>query len=215
MGQRCLDRKTELRRNCRRTSTYTRCRSVGAGMGTRVWIWVLIVRTTARGAPKPARNASEVPTNGAKTHRRHRVIKGINTNLSFHSTRRPMGPAGFGYSVSGVQFFGLTVLCAGHQPHLAGGLQAMQQGGIDRLARQFVGGGLNSNQINHLRQNASETHYRGQSTGDFGWRWCACRRCGSVAHGRGKRQRATAGQLPHAPAQGRAQDPYLPHHSQW
>ena len=162
MGQRCLDRKTELRRNCRRTSTYTRCRSVGAGMGTRVWIWVLIVRTTARGAPKPARNASEVPTNGAKTHRRHRVIKGINTNLSFHSTRRPMGPAGFGYSVSGVQFFGLTVLCAGHQPQLAGDLQAMQQGGIDRLAGPWVGGGLNSNQINHLRQNASETHYRGQ-----------------------------------------------------
>ena len=183
-------------------------------MGTRVWIGVLIGRTAARGAPKSARNASEVPTNDAKTRRRHRVIKGINTNLSFHSTRRPMGSAGFGYSVSGVQFFGLTVLCAGHHPQLAGDLQAMQQGGIDRLAGPWVGGGLNSNQINHLQQNASETHYRGQCSGDVGWRLGACRRCRTVAHGRGKRQRAAAGQLPHAPAQGRAKNPYLPHHSQ-
>lgn len=184
MGQRCLDRKTELRRNCRRTSIHTRCRSVGAGMGTRVGLWMFIVRTAARGAPKSARDASDVPTNGAKTRRRHRVIKGINTNLSFHSTLRPKGPEGFGYSVSGVQFFGLTVLCADHHPQLAGDLQAMQQGGIDRLTGPWLGGGLNSNPINHLRQNASETYYRGQSAGDFGWRWCVCRRCCPVAHRR-------------------------------
>ena len=131
-------------------------------MGTRGWMWVVTARRAALGAPQPAGNASNAPTNGAHALRRHKVFTGFNTNLSFHSIPRPRGSGNFGYSVSGVQFFGLTVLCAGHQPHLAGGLQAMQQGGIDRLARQFVGGGLNSNQINHLRQNASETHYRGQ-----------------------------------------------------
>jgi len=91
------------------------------------------------GAQQPLSEAQDVPINGAKTLRRHRLIKGINTNISFHSTSRPMKSESFGYSVSGVQFFGLTVLVACHSPHLAGDLQAMQQGGIDRLARLWVG----------------------------------------------------------------------------
>ena len=153
-------------------------------MGTRGWMWVVTARRAALGAPQPAGNASNAPTNGAHALRRHKVFKGFNTNLSFHSIPRPRGSGNFGYSVSGVQFFGLTVLCADHHPQLAGDLQAMQQGGIDRLTGPWVGGGLNSNQINHLRQNASETHYRGQSAGDFGWRWCVCRRGCPVAHRR-------------------------------
>ena len=130
--------------------------------------WQCLKRANKRGAGAPQAQS----------------FKGFNTNLSFHSIPRPRGSGNFGYSVSGVQFFGLTVLCAGHQPHLAGGLQAMQQGGIDRLARPFVGGGLNSNQINHLRQNASETHYRGQRRhADCKRPRCACRRR-AVAHSR-------------------------------
>lgn len=102
--------------------------------------------------------------------------------VSFHSQTE--GSGNFGYSVSGVQFFGLTVLCAGHQPQLADGLQAMQQGGIDRLARLFVGGGLNSNQINHLQQSASETHYRGQRRRADRSRPSRAWRCRAMAHGR-------------------------------
>ena len=108
-------------------------------MQTRGWICVLDVRRAAMGAQQPLSEAQDVPVNGAKTLRRHMFIKGINTNISFHSASRPVGPGGFGYSVSGVQFFGLTVLCACHSPHLARNLQAMQQGGIDRLARLWVG----------------------------------------------------------------------------
>ena len=108
-------------------------------MQTRGWICVLDARRAAMGAQQPLSEAQDVPVNGAKTLRRHMFIKGINTNISFHSASRPVGPGGFGYSVSGVQFFGLTVLCACHPPHLAGDLKAMQQGGIDRLTRLWVG----------------------------------------------------------------------------
>ena len=98
-------------------------------------MWVLVVHRAAMGAQKPFSEAQDAPINGAHTLRRHMFIRGVNTNISFDSTFRPMGSESFGYSVSGVQFFGLTVLCACHSPHLAGDLQAMQQGGIDRLAR--------------------------------------------------------------------------------
>ncbi len=121
------------------------CYSPACSTGCPAAGWQCLKRANTRGAGAPQAQS----------------FQGLQHNLSFHSIPRPERSGNFGYSVSGVQFFGLTVLCAGHQPHLAGGLQAMQQGGIDRLARLFVGGGLNSNQINHLRQNASETHYRG------------------------------------------------------
>jgi hypothetical protein len=91
------------------------------------------------GAQKSFGEAQDVPLNGAKTLRKHVFVMGINTNISFHSASRPARPGGFGYSVSGVQFFGLTVLCACHPPQLAGDLQIIQQGGIDRLTRLWVG----------------------------------------------------------------------------
>jgi hypothetical protein len=51
-------------------------------------------------------------------------------------------------------------------PPQAIGLQSVfwLTGGIDLPAMLRIEGGLNSRQINHLQQVASESHYRGQST---------------------------------------------------
>lgn len=49
-----------------------------------------------------------------------------------------------GYSVSVFQCVVLAVRFAGHRKHLAGGLRASVNGGIDLLAGLVVVGGLNS-----------------------------------------------------------------------
>jgi hypothetical protein len=94
-------------------------------MQTRGWIWVFVARRAAIRAQQTFNEAQDAPVNGAKTLRRHTLFKGINTNISFHSTFRPKRSESFGYSVSGVQLFGLTVLRACHPPQLAGDLQAI------------------------------------------------------------------------------------------
>jgi hypothetical protein len=94
-------------------------------MQTRGWVCVLDARRAAVGAQQKLSETQDAPVNGAKTLRRCTLFKGINTNISFHSTFRPMGSESFGYSVSGVQLFGLTVLHACHPPQLSGDLQAI------------------------------------------------------------------------------------------
>ena len=94
------------------------------------------------------------------------------------------------------------------QPPQAIGLRTVLwlPGGIDLPVTLRVECGLNSRQINHLQQVASERHYRGQSAG----------RGRPIQNaGRGRRGRGPApGQLPDTPPQGGAQDPRLPHHPQ-
>jgi len=49
-----------------------------------------------------------------------------------------------GYSISVFQGVVLTIRCAGHRKHLACGLRALANSGIDLLARLVMVGGLNS-----------------------------------------------------------------------
>ena len=134
---------------------YTRRRRIGAGMVTRGCV----------GPVARVSNSRRAPISGAQRLRRHKFISCINTNISLHSAPRKNGSGGLGYSDSVVQYVGLTLHYAGHHRQLCCGLRALRQGGIDLLAGLRVGGGLNSSQINHLQQNASEAHYRGLAPG--------------------------------------------------
>ena len=139
-------------------------RSVGAWRGARGCVCEFAIKTIAGCARFTGADGRSMPTNGAQTHRRHRLIRLINTNISLHSVPRLGGSANCGYSVSVFQFVGLTAPSAGHHRHLACDLRAGQRGGIDLPARLCMACGLNSRQINHLQRVASETHYRGQSS---------------------------------------------------
>jgi len=90
MSKRCLNWRIEVRWNCRRASIYTRCRSVGAWMGTRGCICEIAIIWIAGCALFMRATAWIVPKNGAKTLRWHQGIRLKSaTNISFHSVHKP------------------------------------------------------------------------------------------------------------------------------